>query len=220
MKNIGDRFGRLLIISKADNIFTGGQSRKAFVCKCDCGKIVTRLSQNLRSSGSCGCVNVERLRAIGKRTGKDRFWNYTHGMFGTRFYNIYHGIMGRCNTESHPSYRFYGLIGIRNKFKNFEHFYETMFASYKRHIKKYGERQTTIDRIDSAKDYYPKNCRWATYREQGNNRRDNLVLEYKGKKDTLANWSNKFKLSKHLTYHKITALNYNTKLPNDCDILK
>lgn len=47
----------------------------------------------------------------------------------------------------------------------------------------------SIERIDNYDGYYPDNCKWATNKEQGNNRRDNIVITYKGLTQTLTEWS-------------------------------
>lgn len=60
----------------------------------------------------------------------------------------------RCNNPNDPSYRYYGGAGIKvcEEWGTFDRFYSDM-----------GERPegTTLDRIDSSKDYEPSNCRWA-----------------------------------------------------------
>lgn len=47
----------------------------------------------------------------------------------------------------------------------------------------------TLDRIENSKGYEPDNCRWATMKEQQNNRTNNRILEYAGKHMTAAQWA-------------------------------
>ena len=58
--------------------------------------------------------------------------------------------------------------------------------SFKNFLQDMGERPkgTTLDRIDNSKGYFKENCRWSTSKEQANNRRDNVIIPFRGNKYT------------------------------------
>jgi hypothetical protein len=89
----------------------------------------------------------------------------------------------RCTNPRHKSFADYGGRGIVicDDWWDFGRFLADM-----------GERPkgTTLDRYpDLNGNYEPDNCRWATGKQQGNNRRSNVVLEFDGKKQTVAEWA-------------------------------
>ena len=77
----------------------------------------------------------------------------------------------RCDNDKEPSYKHYGGRGITydEKWKIFDNFLADM-----------GERPegTTLDRIDVNGNYEPTNCRWVTFKEQANNKRNNVVVKF------------------------------------------
>ena len=78
-----------------------------------------------------------------------------------------------------------------------------MYKNYLEHVKKFGEKDTTIDRKDNNGDYCKENCIWATRKIQENNRRNNHFLTYNGEIMTISQWANKLKLGNNILFSRI-----------------
>ena len=107
----------------------------------------------------------------------------THGMSHTRLHNIWLTMRQRCEKPNCSGYRKYGAKGIKvcEEWSSFEVFRDwSMVNGY--------DDTLTIDRIDPHGNYEPSNCRWATQKEQQNNRSNNVVLTYKGETHGLMKW--------------------------------
>jgi hypothetical protein len=58
----------------------------------------------------------------------------------------------------------------------------------------------TLDRIDNEADYAPENCRWATQKEQSNNRRSSVFLTIGDTTQTAMEWADETGVSCMLIY--------------------
>lgn len=173
---IGKRYGHVTVIGRAKNPYSGNH-HAAWLCRCDCGKEFVALGDNLRANRyvSCGCERSERA--------KKQF--STHGMSNTRLYKIWLCMRSRCYYEKNNDFKWYGARGIKVCDE-----WMRSFESFSRWALSHGYDDTlSIDRIDCNQGYSPENCRWATAAMQANNTRDNHMLTFQGKTQSMALWA-------------------------------
>lgn len=118
-------------------------------------------------------------------------------MSHTRLHNIWETMRQRCNNPNCSGYHKYGAKGVRicSEWNVFENFRDWAFNHG------YTD-ELTLDRIDFKGDYKPSNCRWATQKEQQNNRSNNVRLTYMGKTKTLNEWSEITGISTRVLYDR------------------
>lgn len=179
----GQKFGRLTVLCREEDNHILGRTYKWW-CVCDCSpdkKILVDGSALRRgATKSCGCWSRD---AVIER-------NTIHGMTNTRIYSIWENMKARCTKPNCTAYPNYGGRGIKvcERWLVFNNFKEDMYELYLKHVEEYGEKQTTLDRIDSNGNYCKENCRWATYSEQAKNTRCR-TLTYNGETHSIREWS-------------------------------
>lgn len=105
-----------------------------------------------------------------------------HGKHGTKTYQTWKSMRERCLCKTAKAYPRYGGRGITvcDRWDSFENFYADMGDRPENH---------SIERIDNNGPYSPENCKWATDIEQANNKRNNRLLTYGGKTQTVPQWA-------------------------------
>lgn len=107
-------------------------------------------------------------------------------------------MLARCRNRSHPGYHNYGGRGITvcERWHAFDAFLADM-----------GERPPGLEmeRIDNSLGYEPGNCRWATRKENGRNRRTNRIIEADGKALPVSAWAELKGIPKGIIANRLRA---------------
>ena len=170
---IGQKFGRLTVI----NTTTHHNYMKRVIVKCECGveKIVFIRNLKTGATKSCGCLFLET---------KNPFATF-HGLRKHPLYNVWSGLKDRCNNSNLYSYKDYGGRGI-SVCKEWK---DNFLLFYNWSINNGWKKGLEINRIDNDGDYEPSNCNFVTPKQNSRNRRNNVLIEYKGETKVLAEWA-------------------------------
>lgn len=184
---IGDKYGRLVAVRI---VGINKWRNRIWLFKCDCGKEIELPYSKVKCghTKSCGCLRVETTKRLKTK----------HGLRQTRFYKIWAGVKKRCENPKYKDYPNYGGRGIRLSIEwlTFENFYNDMFFTYSEHVKKYGEKNTTIERKNVNGNYDKDNCDWATKLEQARNTRANRLLTFEGETLCVTQWAERFSMTR------------------------
>lgn len=184
---IGQRYGLLTVIGDASI----GQPRQMVKCLCDCGRITvirkSRLDERAGGKLACGCLRGRHTK---------------HADSNSKLYRVWDAMVRRCHNSRHRAFSSYGGRGVIvcHEWRDYRGFMAwAQDSGYQEGL--------TIDRIDNDGNYEPSNCRWATRKEQQNNRRCCVYIEHDGQRLTLTQWSELLGIPRHTVRKHFKLLN-------------
>lgn len=174
----GKMFGKLTVIKQV-----GVDKRGATLweCCCACGHITSIRGTSLTSGNSTQCK-----MCVSK----------THGMSSSNFYKVWQGMKTRCTNPKAINFADYGGRGITYgpSWEYFENFHQDMIDGYSEGL--------YLERRDNSKGYCRDNCRWVTPKEQNENMRCNVHIEYRGNKLSAETVAKMTGLTRAAIYHR------------------
>jgi len=185
----GVKFNLLSVVKK---LYTDKNRKAVWLCKCDCGKLTTATSSQLKKGAkkSCGCL---------KNRGTPK-----HSKSGSKEEKSYYHMRGRCYLKTDQAYNRYGGRGITVCDRwlgkdGFIHFLEDMGDMPKGY---------QLERMNNEGNYSPDNCCWATRGEQCRNRRSNKSIIINKEDRCLKEWTDLFRLNYNLVQIRLSSLNW------------
>jgi hypothetical protein len=120
-------------------------------------------------------------------------------MEGTALYNVWAGMIQRCENPKGKAFHRYGGCGIKvcPEWRNsFEAFYRDMGPK---------PPHASIDRLDNDGNYEPGNCEWSTPKRQSRNRSTSKMIEYRGVIRSGAEWAEIKGFHRKLVVNRLSA---------------
>ena len=190
----GEKYNRLTAIK-----FVGRDKwrQHRWLFRCDCGneKVITAKIVKRGDSKSCGCLKIDKL----VERNKEKKNSIKHGLSFSPTHNAWRSMKQRCLNSKEAGFKNYGGRGISICDRwlgktGFQKFYKDMRKRPK---------NMSLDRIDNDGNYEPKNCRWATRKEQAENRRDSIFVSVNGVRIPFSELAYMFGLRKDTLYRRI-----------------
>lgn len=179
----GERIRELIYIKDVGKNSCG---KRTALFKCVCGNTFETAISSVKSgcTKSCGCL-------FKKATTR-------HGLAKTTEYSSWHSMITRCNDPNYEYYHRYGGRGIKvceRWLNSVENFLEDMGPK--------PSKNHSLDRIDVDGDYCPENCRWATYKEQSNNKSNSKFIRYDNREMTVTEWAREVGMAKATLFGRL-----------------
>lgn len=129
--------------------------------------------------------------------------NKRHNEEGTPLYNTWLGIKQRCFNPRSPAYPYYGGRGI-TMCEAWRDCYET----FRDAVGPRPGKGLSLDRVDNSRGYEPGNTRWATRKQQSDNRRSNILVEFRGETHNLKGWARVLSIPYPRLYMRVFRLGW------------
>jgi len=159
--HVGQKFGGFIVLEIIPHHYNK-QGRRILTkvkCECKCGtvKIVNLNNLQAENTISCGCIGRENIKKAATK----------HGLSSNPLYTLWGQINKRCYNTNMCGYENYGGRGITNYWK------DDVVGFVKYILQELGpkpSKKLTLDRTNNDGNYEPGNLRWATYKQQANNK--------------------------------------------------
>src|ERR1035437_5617054 len=112
-------------------------------------------------------------------------------------FGVWRTMIQRCTNPKNSGFQNYGGRGIKvcKRWWHFDNFLTDM-----------GRRPSvrhTLERKKNGRGYYKSNCKWATRREQAENRRDNRLITFFGKTQCATAWAREFNIVPNILIYRL-----------------
>ena len=165
------RMNRLTLIGFSH--YSKGKKYCKFACACGNTKVIRYNHVMSERIKSCGCL------------AKEKGNNYRHGYTGTRLYNVWTNMKGRCTNPNNVGYQNYGGRGI-----SVCNDWSDSFISFMTWALANGYSDNlTIERKDVNSGYCPDNCTWISIEKQNENKTTTTYLTHNGETKSIKNWA-------------------------------